>query len=68
MLPKILYSSVGSFTQNNDKFAITLEFLMNDEGVIIYEGQHRFQYHKSIINSDLKLSHQLANKILQGDG
>ena len=30
MLPSILYNQVGSFTQDDAKFAISLEFLMNE--------------------------------------
>lgn len=58
MLPSVLYEKVGSFTQNDDKFAISLGFLMNEHGVIIYEGSQKFQYHRSIINNNLKLTHQ----------
>jgi ribonuclease R len=68
MLPRILYTQVGSFTQNDDKFGISVEFLMNEDGVIIFEGEHKFKYHKSIINNDLRLSYELANKIMQGEG
>jgi len=68
MLPSILYSKVGSFTQNDEKFAITLQFLINEEGVVIYEGDYGFNYRRSIIKNDLKLSYDLADKILSGNG
>ena len=68
MLPSILYSKVGSFTQNDEKFAMTLQFLINEEGVIIYEGDYGFNYRRSIIKKDLKLSYELADKILSCNG
>jgi len=38
---------------------------MNEEGVIVLTGEQRFQYHKSLIKNDVKMSYEKANMILK---
>lgn len=64
MLPERLSNELCSLRPNEDKLCFSIIFEMNDKGKIL---KHRIV--KSVINSDLRLSYQEAQKIIEtGEG
>lgn len=59
MFPEILSNNIMSLNENEDRFAVTLIFIINNEGDIIESN-----ICKSLIKSDRRLSYEYAENII----
>ena len=68
MIPPIISRKLASLIPGSIKAAVTLEFIINSEGTIIYDDiNFGYSYSRTLIQNDFKLSYETADRILKGD-
>ena len=73
MLPRNIYSSIGSLEAKNDspKHAMSLFLYINEEGLIVYshlnddqESKKAYEYQRTLIQNDIGLTYNQVDHLI----
>ena len=64
MLPRLLNNNICSLLPNQPRFAISLYFVISEEGII---DMSSINYKYNLIKNSYKLSYERADQLIMGD-